>query len=230
MYPADKWVNNKRGNMPFGNVQTVLGYSANHYCEWGTSTESGSSLNVFEPADELKGDLARSYFYMVTCYENVVSNWTAYSNTEMLGGNSYPGFSSWGLKVLLDWSRLDPVSDKERARNEAIYTNFQHNRNPFIDFPSLAEYVWGDSATFEFHASKYLAVTLKKKETQTFTAWSVNGNLHVSTIIGKSIEIRDVTGIVLFHLIADQVETTVHVGMNRFIMVQVDSQVQKIVL
>ncbi|MDP4277196.1 MAG: endonuclease, partial [Bacteroidota bacterium] len=47
LYPTDKWVNGKRGNMPFGDVQVVTGYSANHYSEWGTSTASGSTLTVF---------------------------------------------------------------------------------------------------------------------------------------------------------------------------------------
>ena len=39
--------------------------------------------------------------------------------------------------------RQDPVSQKEIDRNNAVY-EFQHNRNPFIDYPELAEYIWGD--------------------------------------------------------------------------------------
>lgn len=39
-------------------------------------------------------------------------------------------------------TRQDPVSQKERDRNEAIY-KVQHNRNPYIDNADYAEYVWG---------------------------------------------------------------------------------------
>jgi len=230
LYPSDKWVNNSRGNSPFGNVQVVSGFSANHYCEWGTSTESGSSLTVFEPADELKGDMARTYFYMVTRYENLVASWKSNLNTEMLGGNTYPALSNWAVNVLLEWSRLDPVSAKERARNDAIYTNFQHNRNPFIDYPTLAEYVWGDSTTYAFHPSKYVALPSTKKEDPIFTAWSDKGNLHLRTTEGRSIEIMDVTGKILIHSIANQAETTFQTGKNRLVLVRVDNKVQKVVL
>jgi len=42
----------------------------------------------------------------------------------------------------LKWSRQDPVSTKETTRNDAVY-GVQHNRNPFVDHPELAEYIWG---------------------------------------------------------------------------------------
>ncbi|NLT03515.1 MAG: ribonuclease [Bacteroidales bacterium] len=150
LYPSDKWVNGKRGNTPFGTVQTVTGTSANNYSKWGTSTESGATLTVFEPADELKGDMARTYFYMVTRYENVVASWKSNANTEMLAGNSYPALSNWGVKLLLAWHRNDPVSPKEINRNEVIYSQYQHNRNPYIDEPRLVEYIWGDSIGYAF--------------------------------------------------------------------------------
>lgn len=230
LYPSDKWVNNKRGNMPFGNVSVVSDSSANRYCVWGTSAESGSTLNVFEPADELKGDMARTYFYMVTRYENLVTGWKSNANTEMLAGNAYPALSSWAIKVLLEWSRLDPVSVKEKNRNDAIYTNFQHNRNPFIDFPSLAEYIWGDSITYAFHPSKYTAVSAIKSDDSLFKAWSERGNICVRTTIGTAIEILDVTGKVLIHTVANQIETTFESGANKFLLVRVGNQVQKVIL
>lgn len=230
MYPSDKWVNNARGNMPFGNVQVFSGFSANHYCEWGTSTESGSTLTVFEPADELKGDMARTYFYMVTRYENLVAGWKSNDNTEMLSGNTYPALSAWAITVLLEWSRLDPVSAKERARNEVIYTNYQHNRNPYIDFPSLAEYIWGDSTTYAFHPSKYVSTTSVNKEALTFKAWSDNAGLHVRTEVGNTIEVVDATGRRIWQTIATQSETklaTLHQGL---VLVRVGNQIQKVVL
>ena len=49
----------------------------------------------------------------------------------------------YSLSFLLDWHRNDPVSQKEIDRNQAIY-GIQHNRNPFIDYPELVEYIWGN--------------------------------------------------------------------------------------
>jgi hypothetical protein len=45
----------------------------------------------------------------------------------------------------LKWHRNDTVSDWERNRNDIIYKDYQKNRNPFIDYPELAEYLWGGS-------------------------------------------------------------------------------------
>jgi hypothetical protein len=48
------------------------------------------------------------------------------------------------LNTLLHWNSIDSVSDWERNRNNIIDSFYQHNRNPFIDHPELAEYLWGD--------------------------------------------------------------------------------------
>ena len=93
---------------------------------------------MFEPIDEYKGDFARTYFYLVTAYEDVLSSW----RSEKVGGEAYPGFSDWSLELLLKWHREDPVSIKEVRRNEEVY-KIQGNRNPYIDYPDLPEYVWG---------------------------------------------------------------------------------------
>ena len=52
------------------------------------------------------------------------------------------------LSTLLEWHRLDPVSDYEIHRNNLIYNNYQHNRNPFIDFPSWADIAFGTSSGY----------------------------------------------------------------------------------
>jgi len=230
LYPSDGYVNGVRSNYPFGNVSNVSYSSNNSYSLLGTSSESGSSLTVFEPADELKGDMARTYFYMVTRYENLVASWKSNPNTEMLAGNAYPALSNWAIQVLLEWSRLDPVSTKEKNRNDAIYTNFQHNRNPFIDYPSLAEYVWGDSTTYAFHPSKNTALPADKSEVSLFTAWSEQGCLRVHTSVGKTIEIVDLTGKIIFRSIASQAESTFQAGENKVVLVRIENQVQKVVL
>ena len=61
----------------------------------------------------------------------------------MLAGNSYPCYTTWAVNLLLKWNEQDPVSQKEIDRNNAVYKH-QNNRNPFIDHPELAEYIWGD--------------------------------------------------------------------------------------
>jgi endonuclease I len=142
IYPTDGKVNGQRSNYPYGECANGTKVSSNGGVEalgkLGVSTFEGYSGTVFEPDNEYKGDLARSYFYMVTCYNDRVSNW----NSDMLNGTSYPAFTDWSIDLLLKWHREDPVSKKETDRNEAIYAA-QNNRNPFIDHPELVEYIWG---------------------------------------------------------------------------------------
>ena len=75
LYPTDGYVNNQRGNYPFGETNGEKYKSNGGFSKLGKSTVSGYSGIVFEPADEYKGDFARSYFYMVTCYENRITTW-----------------------------------------------------------------------------------------------------------------------------------------------------------
>ena len=105
---------------------------------------------MFEPNDEYKGDLARTYFYMATAYEDKIANWSS----DMLDGNRYSAYATWALNMLLRWAKEDPVSQKEIDRNEAVY-KIQHNRNPFIDFPGLEQYVWGTVTSTAFNPDNY---------------------------------------------------------------------------
>ncbi|MEI8204331.1 MAG: endonuclease [Bacteroidota bacterium] len=158
IYPTDGYVNNKRGNDPFGEVGTAS-WTAQNGSKVGTSNFPGYIGSVYEPVDGYKGDFARTYFYMVTRYENVVSTWTS----DMINGTTYPAFTPWAIAMLLQWNAQDTVSEKEIARNEVIYNSYQHNRNPFIDHPEFATRIWGnDSLTanisnmqYETHFSVY---------------------------------------------------------------------------
>lgn len=230
MYPSDKWVNNKRGNMPFGNVTTVTGNSANNYCIWGTSMESGVSLSVFEPADELKGDFARTYFYMATRYEDQISGWKVNANTEMLDGTSYPALSSWAKKVLLEWSRQDPVSQKEIARNDSIYKLFQHNRNPYIDFSSLAEYVWGDSVNYEFHPSKYLQTACRKVNDECTKIWSSGETVFIRSTPGKLVEVFSLQGKRVFRKVMENNDLQVSLHSESIYLIKIGDEKRKLIL
>lgn len=143
MYPTDGKVNGQRANYPFGECASGTSLSTSAMGKLGKSTYSTYTGTVFEPSDEYKGDFARTYFYMVTCYENKVSSWVS----DQLAGNSYPALSAWSVSLFLKWNAQDPVSDKEKARNNVIYSKYQGNRNPFIDHPELANYIWGDKSS-----------------------------------------------------------------------------------
>lgn len=158
IYPTDGKVNNQRSNYPFGvcanGTYLASTSKAKPLGKLGKSTYPGYSGTVFEPDDIYKGDFARSYFYMAAAYNNRIGNW----NSDMLNKTSYPAFSSWAINMLLEWNRLDPVSDKEVKRNQAVYDGNggkykQNNRNPFIDHPELAEYIWGTKVGQPWYAN-----------------------------------------------------------------------------
>lgn len=97
---------------------------------------------VFCPADEYKGDFARAYFYIATCYGDTLTWVETGEPAEAMTNGHWQEFRPWLRDLLLAWHRMDPVSEKEKAR--AIEVNkIQGNRNPFIDYPDLAEYIWG---------------------------------------------------------------------------------------
>ncbi|MGN1238851.1 MAG: endonuclease, partial [Muribaculaceae bacterium] len=102
--------------------------------------QGGGSSRVFEPADEYKGDFARVYFYMATCYQDYTWKYT-YMFIDK--SSSYLSLKPWAYNMLLEWAREDPVSQKEIDRNDAVY-RIQGNRNPFVDDPMLMEYIWGN--------------------------------------------------------------------------------------
>lgn len=147
LYPTDGKVNGQRSNYPFGECANGSHLAANGSVKplgkLGNSTFSGFSGTVFEPDDQYKGDFARTYFYMAACYNDRISSWTSGNGYQMLAGNRYPVFKTWAINLLLKWTRQDQVSQKELDRNDAVY-GFQHNRNPFIDHPEMAEHIWGD--------------------------------------------------------------------------------------
>ena len=144
LIPTDAYVNQRRSNYPYGvcaDGETFTHGNQTMRGKLGTSTYNGYTETVFEPDDEFKGDFARIYFYMVTCYKSSVHNWPGCDQLDY-ATNGYKAFSTWSINMLMEWHRADPVSAKEIARNEGVYGQ-QGNRNPFVDHPELAEYIWG---------------------------------------------------------------------------------------
>ena len=183
MYPTDKLVNNKRGNNPFGETKGETYKSANDFSKLGTCTYPDYTGTVFEPNDEYKGDFARTYFYMVTCYEEKLRDWyDKYNDVKTtIDGSTYPGFQTWQLEMLLKWAANDPVSEKEINRNNAVY-GIQKNRNPFIDYPGLERFIWGDLKDQSFSYDNYTTTAIKNVQTKddntTEAVFTIDGRRH----------------------------------------------------
>ena len=145
LMPCESSINSSKSNYAMGKVTTV---SVNNGCtKVGKGPTSSGTKNLWEPADKWKGDFARDYFYMVTAYSDLT--WTS-NGLDMLENNEWPTMQQWAYTLLLQWARQDPVDEIERKRNDDVY-GIQKNRNPFVDFPYLAEYIWGDSIDFAFN-------------------------------------------------------------------------------
>lgn len=168
IYPTSYGMNSRRGNRPYGEV-SQSNFTSGNGSKYGTSVSTifvensvagayvedsiNMSTNVFEPADEYKGDIARSYFGTMVKWAGewafnkvaegrVIFDATIDADTHYSAENNY-GFTNYGLALMLSWHRQDPVSQKEVDRNNGIQKT-QGNRNPFIDYPYLVEYIWGE--------------------------------------------------------------------------------------
>ena len=138
LYPADGDANMAKSNYPLGEVSSA--YFDNGVTRVGSpKTGQGGGINsVFEPDDRYKGDFARTYFYMACAYQHY-----KWRYTYMMNNSTWKTFNEWSINLLCRWARHAAVSDKEIDRNEAVQKH-QNNRNPFIDFPELFEYIWGN--------------------------------------------------------------------------------------
>jgi endonuclease I len=128
LWPSDGYVNGLRGDLPLG---TVVGgtatYTSTNGCVIGTCQDM-LGQKCFEPTNDLKGDIARSYFYLSTCY------WNKWSCCDTVASNG-SDMKTWVENTMRAWHADDPVDEMEMARNDIIYSNYQGNRNPFIDNP-----------------------------------------------------------------------------------------------
>ena len=149
VYPTDIRMNSLRSSYPYGENNAAKGCATYGYGSVGTSTFPGYTGTVFDPGEggeygSYKGDLARTYFYMATRYRT--TNFTSGSGgTSFTYSGGVANLTPYMRDLMLKWHREDPVSEKELKRNNAIYAH-QHNRNPFIDYPELVEYIWGTKA------------------------------------------------------------------------------------
>lgn len=140
LVPADYSANRSKSNHAPGIPSDTTFWNGSF------ATGSGSTYGlqkVFCPADEYKGDFARAYFYIATCYGDSLQWQLSGDAGKAMTNEHWQEFQPWLRDLLVSWHRMDPVSDKEKQR--AIEVNkIQGNRNPYIDYPELVEYIWGD--------------------------------------------------------------------------------------
>lgn len=147
LYPSEEEANLEKNYWPLGEVSNILfdnGVTRVGYPKVG---QGGGASKVFEPDDRYKGDFARTYFYMAATYQHY-----EWKHTFMLTNNHWKTLNDWSVELLCRWARADAVSDKELARNDAVQ-KAQNNRNPFIDIPTLFEYIWGNRQGEVFYLS-----------------------------------------------------------------------------
>ncbi len=175
---------------------------------------------VFEPQDSDKGDIARALLYMVACYNNFdgstptnenpalkLVNYVISENTSGLSSENLE-YGYYGiLQDLLAWHKLDPVDDYEIHRNNLIYKNYQHNRNPFIDFPEWVDYAWGTvdynpgSKTISYNPASTGSANPNSDAINGYNIVKVATNLEITTMPTKTVysvgEQFDRTGMVV---------------------------------
>ena len=171
LVPTDGKVNGVRSNYAFGEVSSAsYTYdgakkgSAKSITIIGGNTIAGNagttiscSGTVFEPRDEYKGDFARGYMGSLLKWAGDKSFTTGEGSkifTTSFSSGSF-GLTQYGVALLMKWHRQDPVSQKEIDRNNGIQQT-QGNRNPFIDYPYLAEYIWGEKVGQTLDLSKLI--------------------------------------------------------------------------
>ena len=140
VYSVDAMANDKRSAWIYDEVKSIS-WSNNLGSKLGTSA-NWSGETAFEPVDEYKGDVARVYFYMLTCYMNKDFTQGGKGYRYFSYSNGVCDFQSKSLALMLKWHRQDPVSDKEITRNAKV-ADLQGNANPFVEQPALVEYIWG---------------------------------------------------------------------------------------
>ena len=136
---ADWGVNSARSNKYFGECEPDNGADCVSPAHSEADNTTAATSLLFQPPKSVRGDIARALFYMAVRYDGEDSN------TENLVLSKCPSadqYAMGNLTTLLQWHRDDPISAREMWRNQKVCELYQGNRNPFVDFPALAERVW----------------------------------------------------------------------------------------
>lgn len=143
LMPCKSKINSTKSNYPMGKV--VSGDKGNGWTKVGKGDDNKW---YWEPADPWKGDFARGYMYMATAYQDY--NWVGTQALQILQQGAYPTLQKWAYTLYIQWAKADKPDALEIKRNNDV-AKIQGNRNPYVDFPNLMEYVWGDSTNIAFN-------------------------------------------------------------------------------
>lgn len=144
MYPTDGKINGMRSNFALGVTSSPAKWSENKYSKLGNSSFPGYTGTVFEPNDEWKGNIARSYFYFALKYvTKTSSNYTQGNGVAHFKKDGNFGLTTYSTNLFLEWNKHLEKNQYEKERCERVYL-IQNNRNPFIYHPEWADYIWGN--------------------------------------------------------------------------------------
>jgi endonuclease I len=129
---CDMNVNSSRGNKYYDISATPPPIASNP-----EAPLSSYDQDSWEPWDPDKGYVARGCFYMDARY-----NGGGDIDLQLDDAPNASTHTFAKLSTLLDWNRRFPPTDAERTRNSVICSNYQHNRNPFIDNPDFADRIY----------------------------------------------------------------------------------------
>ncbi len=200
--------NNIHSNYFYGYVDTSKSYTdcgtkySNQTGNLRGTSKTCNSGTVFEPQDCDKGDIARAIFYMMARYnylsgsdsdgidENnpnleIVNDINAWANKGYTSSTSTTGKIGL-LNDLLAWHHADPVDEYEIHRNNLLFNNYTNNRNPFIDFPEWADFIWG---TVTYEGSTYISSNSTPTGYATPSSDTINGynDMVVPTVTSVSL-------------------------------------------
>ena len=220
---ANGYANNIHSNHFFGYVDTSSSYDncGTKYSNLsgnlsGYSKTLGGTTKVFEPQDSDKGDIARAIFYMAARYNYISGNdsdgidtnnpnLTLTQSLNDWSGTGYTSSTSTKGKMgiltdLLNWHHADPVDQYEIHRNNILFTNFTNNRNPFVDFPEWADFIWGKAV---YSGNNYRSYSSTPTGFATPASDTING---YNSSGGQTVSVAGVT--------LNRASTSIEVGKN----------------
>lgn len=171
--PSNSEANNQKKDLPLGEVSTPTWQNELVKIGSPNAGSAGTATKVFEPADEYKGDFARAYLYIFTAYDD--ESWK--TDQPMFSYDKTMVPEPWVIEMLCRWASADPVDSKEIRRNEEIF-QIQKNRNPFIDYPELTEYVWGSNKDVPFNPGEAFKGTDRPAEPVFTRRWLTGVNTY----------------------------------------------------
>lgn len=190
-----------RSDYPPGDVADVTG--AGEGWSVGYMYVGGERTNAWQPTAERLGDLARRYMYLALIYPKISPEiWGGRAFMIMADGD-WPLLTTAGRELFSRWSIADPVDDRELTEVAAIAA-VQGNENPFIVFPELFDYLWGDKAgeayvpddkreqsplRGEYSRSADRYISLYSPYVEADAVWSFDG----SEVSGDSIDLAGVS-------------------------------------